>query len=500
MQDVRSTGQADLSQGANPAPAAAPGQAAGFRPKTRRVLLWLVVIALAIPISYEIFGFRVTPALLSMICLSPFIVPQFLQRVVAWRLPDLLFMMFVFWQSLTILLNNPERLVAFTGQQTLLTMIGYLSGRLLVRDRQDFVTLIIAWATVSMVSVPFALYEALTDDPVILRIIRDHTIFNTFEFNDYDPRLGLYRAQFVFTHPIHYGLMSAMIIAPFFFGLRARVSTLGRWAGAALIGFAAFLSVSSGAVLSIVLQLLVFVWHQIAARIGNAWRIVGVSGAVFYAILELASDRSALTALSTRLAFSSENAYFRTLIWEFGSAQVRRTPIFGNGYHYWPRPWYMRADSVDNHWLLMAMVHGIPAVVLLIGSILFAFHKVNQRNLPGDPELDRFRLGWTLSLIGTCMSASTVALWGEIQMFFMLILGAGFWMIGAGTAPAPSGQQVPDETQGRARLAYSRFAAGSHAAAARHSRAAQGPQSRPEPPEPPERRRAKPVRFNRRDP
>lgn len=434
-------------------PTSASGQAKPYSTATRKRLVRLIIITLLIPLSFEIAGVRLTPSLLMMILLFPFLFHQFLIGVVRWRAPDLLFILYVFWQALTILLNNPERFVTFTGQQTLLTLTGYLAGRLLILNRQDFTSFALFWAAASVICVPFAFYEAVWDDPIVLRLIADYTPFNTFEQNDYEPRLGLYRAQFVFAHPIHFGLMSAMILMPFWHGLSLRLSSAKRALGTLFIFIATFLSVSSGAVLSIVLQAGTFIAHSIAAKIGPSWRVLLVSGTVLYAILELLSNKSAFTAVSGRLAFNSGTAYYRTLIWEYGSAQVVRTPIFGNGYKYWPRPHWMPA-SVDNHWLLMAMVHGIPALILLFGSILYAFFAVNKPALSGDKELDRMRLGWTLALLGLCMSASTVALWGEIQLFFMLMFGAGFWLADTGPQDQDSAQK-PEPTPRH--LPYTRF-------------------------------------------
>jgi hypothetical protein len=427
----------------------------------RRILVRLIIVALLIPIAFEVAGVRLTPSLSIMILLFPFLVYRFLRRRIVWRLPDLFFFLYVAWQGLTIFLNSPERFVTFTGQQALLTIAGYLSGRLLILDKEDFMAMVLFWVWVVIFSIPFALYEAIADDPVILRFIAESTPFDTFKENDYDPRLGLYRAQFVFVHPIHYGLLSAMILMPFFTGFKNRLSGGLRITGAVFIGFSCFLSVSSGAFLSIMLQFLIFIWYRVAEYIGpNPWRKVLLSGGAVFVLIELASTKSAFVAISSRLSFNSSTAYYRTLIWEYGSQQVRRTPIFGNGFNYWERPFWMRTDSVDNHWLLMAMVHGLPALVFFVSSLLYAFFMVNRSSSPQeDPETNWLRLAWTLSLIGFCMSASTVAIWGEIQLLFMLLFGGGFWMIGA--AARPSGDTSAFQPkQASTEIRYSRFPAG----------------------------------------
>ncbi|PTR14272.1 O-antigen ligase family protein [Cereibacter azotoformans] len=434
-------------------PGIAPGRA--FAPARRKFLVRLIIVALLIPISFEIASIRLTPSLILMMLLFPALLQQFFTRVVPWRMPDLFFFLFIVWQGLSILINNPERFVAFTGQQTLLTLAGYLAGRLFILDREDFVSFVKFWALMSMISVPFALHEALRDDPILLRMVAEHTPFTTFEANDYEARMGLFRAQFVFSHPIHYGLMGALIIVPYALGVGPRLGGAARVVGTGLIGLATFLSVSSGAVLAVLLQLGVLAWYRIAQKVGPPWRVLLASGSLLYIALELASTKNAFAAISGRLAFNAQTAYYRTLIWDYGSAQIMRTPIFGNGYNYWPRLPWMTA-SIDNHWLYMAMVHGLPALFLMVGAILYAFLAVNRPGLCGDRELDRMRLAWTLSLIGLCMSASTVALWGELQMFVLLLLGAGFWLADtAADAGASREPEVPDR-----RLRLTRFPPG----------------------------------------
>ena len=428
----------------------------GLAEGTRRKLARLIVVALLIPLSFEVAGFRLTPSLLVMMALFPLLTAQYFKKVVVWRLPDLLFLLFILWQGLTIFINNPDRVVAFTGQQALLTLAGFLAGRLLVINKQDFYNLIVFVGLASIISMPFALYESVFDDPIILRLIADYTPFDTFSQNNYEPRLGLYRAQFVFTHPIHFGLLGALALVPFFYGLKGYLSAGARFSGSMLIGAACFLSVSSGAVLSVIFQLVMFVWYKTFSRLQRPWRAVLISGGLVYAVLEVASTKSAFVAISSRLAFNSSTAYYRTLIWEYGTQQVRRTPIFGNGYNYWERPFWMLSSSVDNHWLFLAMVHGIPALLLFAGSIIYALLMVNRNN-DGGPAVQRLRLAWTLTLIGFTMSASTVAIWGEIQLLFMLIFGAGFWMIGP--IQDPSAQDEAEETAPSRAPQYTRFAA-----------------------------------------
>ncbi|SPJ23492.1 O-antigen ligase family protein [Palleronia abyssalis] len=385
--------------------------------------LSIILASLFLPTHFEVASIRFTPSLVVLIFAAPFAAGLFFAQRQRIRLPDVLIMAFVCWQGLTIAMNNPGRFVEFTGQQTLMTLGGYLIGRTMIRDARDLAALIRIGGAIVVFSLPFALYEALTDDPIVLLWIDQYTGFDTFIPNDYEPRLGLHRAQWVFTHPIHYGLLGAFFLPLVVLGLRGADRPVFRMSCGLLIFSACVLSVSSGAILAAFLQAGVYIWYRLAKLFGPPWRIVLATGAVLYVVLEAITTKSAFFAISGRLAINPQTAHYRTLIWDYGSAQVVRTPIFGNGYNYWPRPHWM-VSSVDNYWLQQAMVHGVPAVACVAGALVYAVVAVNRGQ-----DNDAMRLAWTLFLIGFAMSAATVAIWGEIQTLFMILFGAGLWML-----------------------------------------------------------------------
>lgn len=384
-----------------------------------RATLCLLVLSVLAPVHVSIGGVRLTAYLIVAAPIFPFLLLRWAAAGPPVRTPDVAILALVLWQGLTIARIHPDRVLEFAGQQTLFTLGAYVAGRLLVRTAEDFAALLRLLVICAVASLPFALYEALADVPLILRMIAS-TPFATFAENDYAARLGLYRAQWVFSHPIHYGLFCAFLVSPVVFGLGWARPLRGATAVALSAG--CFLSVSSGAVLSVALQVFLALSHRAARLVGSPWRIVLATGALVYLALEIVTTRSAFAALSTRLAIDSHTAGYRTLIWHFGSEQVARTPILGNGYRYWARPPWM-ADSVDNHWLQQAMQHGLPATTLLVAALVTALWQVNRGS-----GSDGMRLGWTLFIAGFAFSASTVAIWGEIQVIFMLLFGAGLWM------------------------------------------------------------------------
>lgn len=396
----------------------------------RRFVVRLVLASILIPISFEIGAVRLTPALIVLMLLFPVLVGRLAAgtggRI---KLVDILFFLFIAWATLAIYVNNPSRVVTYIGQQALVVLGGYLVGRTMILNREDFASFVRFATWTVIVSLPFVIYESITDITPILRFVTEYTSFDTFTENTYEPRMGLYRAQWVFTHPIHYGLFCALIFMLALVALRTRVGAFRRWAAGLGVAIACFFSVSSGPVLSLFLQGGLLATYQTSARLFSLpWRAILAGSTVLYVILELASTKSAFVAVSGRLAFNSSTAFYRTLIWRYGTEQVRRTPIFGNGFNYWPRPNWM-TSSVDNYWLAMAMSYGLPALVFFALALFIALIAVNRRDFRNDADLDAMRLAWTISLVGFAMIASTVALWNEILIFLLILFGAGQWMI-----------------------------------------------------------------------
>ena len=139
------------------------------------------------------------------------------------------------------------------------------------------------------------------------------------------------------------------------------------------------------------------------------------------------SNRTPFHVFITYLTFNSESSYNRILIWDYGTAEVMRNPLFGIGYGEFDRPWWMHA-SVDNFWLLIAMRHGLPAFFLFVAAILLIMYKIGRQRID-DPEIAACRAGLLISLGGLIIAGTTVHFWTQLYTFFMFLVGSGVWML-----------------------------------------------------------------------
>lgn len=372
------------------------------------------------------------------------------------RAPDVFIGLFILWVGLSIARNNPEALVTFVGSNALAFLGGYLTARYSIRSAQEmldvfrFVTLCI------LVLLPFAIYESITTHMVIPPLIDAIPgVFSRTDVN-YDRRLGLDRAQVTFSHPIHWGTFASLGFAFVMTGFRSFWSRKKRLLVGALVALACFLSVSSGPFLALAAQGALLLYWLILRRTAHYWTALWVFGGLIYLIAELLSDRPAFYAISSRLAFNSYTANLRMTLLEYGIVQIGKTPFLGIGYNSWDLPEWM-SGSLDNYWLMTALVYGVPALMFLAGAFAWPMIAAGRRNFDAVPLLADLRRAWEICMFSLILTLATVAVWGEMASMVFFIIGAGVFFTHASETPADeakteAGPGTPDR-----RLVYTRF-------------------------------------------
>ena len=113
-------------------------------------------------------------------------------------------------------------------------------------------------------------------------------------------RMGLFRAQAVFEHPILWGVFCSLAIANAFYICREKFVR-----SVVLTGFATgmtFTSLSSGPLLAAAIQLGIIGWGWITR---NAWWVLIGLVVLGYVVIDLLSNRSPVQVLITYLTFNS---------------------------------------------------------------------------------------------------------------------------------------------------------------------------------------------------
>ena len=168
-----------------------------------------------------------------------------------------------------------------------------------------------------------------------------------------------------------------------------------------------------------------------------------------------------LVVFVSRVTFDPHNAWVRMAIWDYGSAEMWRHPLFGIGLNDWARPSWL-TSSVDNCWLVSGMRHGAVGLGLLLLALATGLWAVARAKL-ADPGEQRLRRAYLITMVALGFTLTTVHVWGGTSCFVFLLFGAGQWFCDrpqaapeVGAAPPKPQEPLPREQKGAS--PYSRFA------------------------------------------
>ena len=357
---------------------------------------------------------------------------------------DYFFFLYIVWATVAIAVNNPDRVLQNVGSTGVDFLGGYLFGRAYIRSMDDFLALIRFFAILVCCTLPFAVFEALTGRPILIEMIQKIPGFTSVAIINIEARMGLERAQVLFAHPIHYGLFCSTAFSLVFVGLKGLISTTRRYLTAAIIAICVFLSLSSGALLPLILQVFLILWVYALGGVRRRWLVLLGLFILAYVAIDILSNRPPMRVFMSYATFSPHNAYWRGIIFEWGMINVWGSPIFGIGLNDWVRPFFMGSSSVDNFWLRNAMLYGLPGFLLLVVGYLPALWWIGRRNFDADQRLWLLRRAWMFTFAGLTLTLSTVHVWTSIYSFVFFLFGAGMWFL---TAEASSHQQKSEPVE-----------------------------------------------------
>lgn len=401
----------------------------------RKALIVLFILSLLAPFTANLGPLRLTPVLFYLLlAFLPSMAVWLFRRPVRLTLADALIPAYWIWASFALSrTQNLDESVQGIGVLLLQSVGAFALGRILVRDASSTVFLAKVMTFVATTCAALALAESLTGIPVALRLAS--ILGPSWPGVQMEPRLHLHRAQVFFEHPILFGVFSASLLSLLVYWLP--VGSVKRKIGVPAAVLASFLSLSTGALLSLNVQLGLMVWARIFKKNLNRWQLLAAVLAAAYIVVDLISTKTPFHVFVNYATFSSGSSYNRILIWQFGSASALNHPLFGVGMGEWDRPSWMHA-SMDNFWLLQAVRYGIPAFVFLFGAMVVLMARARWAVGPSDAH-DRMRRGFIFALIGTCVTITSVHLWNSAFIWLMFLAGCGGWL---GTSHPGKGMPV----------------------------------------------------------
>jgi hypothetical protein len=412
------------------------GISSGKSPLAWPVSLYLIAVVTPINASLgPIFLTSVRAVLLVMFI--PMLVRLLTGKVGRLLMTDVFFLLFIVWGILALSITSPGQAISQGGSIGLEFIGGYLMGRVYINDRESFIAVCKFIVMLVLISAPFAVYETFSGRPIISEYINRIPGISSNPNVLADTRMGLERVQYTFVHPIHYGLFCSVAFSLCFVALKDVFNLPRRLISSLVIMAAGFLALSSGALLAIVLQIFLIAWSLIFASVRSRWWLLVGVFVLVYIVIDLLSNRDPIYVFMSYATFSAHNAYWRSIIFEWGiknilgdaSVGIPAAPWFGIGMSDWIRPSYMHSGSMDNFWLVIAVRYGIPGFFILLMGYSFSIYKIIKRNFNGNSSLLQIRRGWIFTFLGLSFTLSTVFVWGNIYSFVFFVFGAGMWLI-----------------------------------------------------------------------
>ena len=275
------------------------------------------------------------------------------------------------WAGLALIVNHG------LGSVTRAVMIcveifgGYLFGRMTIRNTADYRRLFVLLTGASPSSRPSRWLSSSPGKNLARALFEP--IFNIPpRQSNLRPRLGLIRAQTVFEHPILFGLVGSMAFANVLYIYQDRF--LRSVQLAAFFVFIVFTTLSSGPMLSILIQGLI-AWDRLLWFMRFKWVVFAFCVLMGLMLLNIASQFHVLDFIIQHLMFNPQTADGRLVILEYGSREIANHPLFGIGLNQWVRPWW-KETSVDNFWLNHAMRFGLPSAVFFITAIAIGAYRI----------------------------------------------------------------------------------------------------------------------------
>lgn len=386
------------------------------------------VIALAIGLllpstaSFYVGNLRIDGTRLVLFAILPALLMRAMSGRFRWQYFDYAILGHAIYMVLAMMVNHGLALGLKSGGIVAFeAMGGYFCARLCFTNIGAIQKFLKLMASLYVVVVTFLVVEIVTQKNVIrdaFSVVADAD----FTLNS-KSRFGLLRPVGPFPHSIHAGVFCGAFFAMFWMGLKGGGRLVGSLASIVGVG----VSLSSGPLLALVMQIGLIVYRAIMKTFKGVryWRILVIALVIAGTFIQIGSNRGVVLFVIQNITFDGWTAFYRTLIWDFGMLSIKVHPLFGIGFSDWARPGWMHG-SVDAFWLLTAMRYGLPCLILMVAAIALIYRNVaiSAREVT-DPRWKGLCLGWVFAMTAFLFAGFTVHFWANLYVLFFFMLGMG---------------------------------------------------------------------------
>jgi hypothetical protein len=311
--------------------------------------------------------------------------------------------------------TEPIKLIEYRLGDFFDMALPYFAVRLIIIDREKYISLLKVIAFSAAALALFAFYESLTGR-------------NLLDLGRHLGVLGVrmnffHRAQATFRHAIYLGVFFGMAGA-LCMGLVKSVKK-NKFVYKILVGLmflGCFSSMSSGGLLVMVGSLIFIGFY----RYRYSWKAVVIGVIIMCCVVELLSNRHFYDVID-RFTFNAQTAWYRAKLFEVAFFEGGMSGHWLTGYGFAEPGWGLKVDGrawtdMVNHYLLKLCRYGlvgfIPFCAVIVAAIRKLFKGFWQIKSDGDQWLV-----WCLaaSLTGVLLAFNSVSLFGQpMTMLFMM--------------------------------------------------------------------------------
>lgn len=390
------------------------------------ILLYSTLIPMEVRLN--VADQAIYPPRMAAILLLPWIIKKLAEGRLKFHFWDAIVFIGVAWMLISFMLYY-DALTGFAkgGPLAFDVIAPYLIARLTIRSLTDFRRLLVYAAPGLLIAGVSMAAESFARTPIVkplaaslfgrLANYENGVVVGSQGFVQ-QTRLGLMRASGPFSHPILGGAYLAAMLPLYY------CSGLKGWPRAAgiIAAICGVFSLSSGAFLVFILGMGAVVADKVQRRTSLlTWPRILIAICIGLIIIEVFSAKG-LTAFLIRYTLDPATGYYRQLIWQYGSASVMRHPWIGIGYTDFERLRWM-GTSVDHHWLLLAMRHGLIVPLAFLSAFLTVIYLLSKKasRHVGVDRMTYIALAAVLSAL--VIAGLTVTYFGQMQTMFYFLFG-----------------------------------------------------------------------------
>lgn len=330
---------------------------------------------------------------------------------------DFLVLLTSIWMIVAALSSAGTKALPTSGGEVLDFLGGYLIARAFIFGRPALDMFIRILKTFAVVAILLGLADNISG-----QLLTHNTIASLVNASDW-PRGGMrrnmIRAASTFDHEILFGVFCALTAAILVYWEERK---LRRMIAFAVCFLGCTLSLSSAAILAILMVLGAYTYDQLMRqsrwRWAAFWLLLGLFGSIVFLVSE-----NPLAWIILHLTLDPQTGYFRFMIWDAALTYIGQAPLIGYAYELFHDN--IIDGSVDSIWLLQSLRFGIPMTALFFLTNIAAIFSGGRQSsgINCDPYIERMQRAFTLALSIFMFTGLTVHFWNYMWMFWGICLG-----------------------------------------------------------------------------